>query len=121
MAEQEQDRVKPTEQRGGSTPDEAEAREKGPWAAKAAEGVVPAELGGSDAPRETLDEDPQLSSSVLGATTGDDEPATKTGVDRRGGDNADATSHGGANPPADREPDLKDATAGPRQVDVDSV
>ena len=42
----------PSEQRGGTTPDEAEIREKGPWAETAAEGVVPAELGGSDAPRE---------------------------------------------------------------------
>jgi hypothetical protein len=42
---------KPSEQRGGSTPDEEEAGEKGEWAAKADEGVVPAELGGSDAPR----------------------------------------------------------------------
>ena len=33
---------KPSEQRGGTTPDEAEAREKGEWGATAAEGVVPA-------------------------------------------------------------------------------
>jgi hypothetical protein len=46
--------VKPSEQRGGSTPGDAEAKRKGPWAAKAAEGVVPAELGGSDAPEEML-------------------------------------------------------------------
>ena len=53
MADDEQ---KPSEQRGGTTPDEREAEEKGPWARQAAEGVVPAELGGSDAPREMLDE-----------------------------------------------------------------
>ena len=47
-----QESVKPSEQRGGTTPDEAEAREKGLWAATASEGIVPAELGGSDAPRE---------------------------------------------------------------------
>ena len=47
-----QDPVKPTEQRGGTTPGETEAREKGQWAATANEGVIPAELGGSDAPRE---------------------------------------------------------------------
>ena len=76
--------VDPSEQRGGTTPGEQEAAEKGPWAAKAAEGVVPAELGGSDAPREMLDDDPELGSSVLGATTGSDEPATEEGVDRRG-------------------------------------
>ena len=36
------DSVKPTQQRGGTIPSEREAQEKGPWAAKAAEGVVPA-------------------------------------------------------------------------------
>ena len=49
---------KPSEQRGGTTPDEAEAREKGEWGATAAEGVVPAEQGGSDAPREMLGRGP---------------------------------------------------------------
>ena len=83
---------KPSEQRGGTTPDEAEAREKGEWGATAAEGVVPAELGGSDAPREMLEEDPELDSSVLGRTTGSDEPATEEGVDPSGGDSADAAS-----------------------------
>ncbi len=80
-SDQEQDPQKPTEQRGGTTPDEAESREKGEWAATADEGVVPAELGGSDAPREMLDEDPELESSVLGRTTGSDEPATEDGID----------------------------------------
>lgn len=46
--------MRPTEQRGGSTPGDAEARRKGEWAAEAQDGVVPAELGGSDAPRELL-------------------------------------------------------------------
>ena len=58
------DRIKALFQRG-FTPKriadhEAEIREKGPWAETAAEGIVPAELGGSDAPREMLAEDPQL-------------------------------------------------------------
>jgi len=101
----------PSEQRGGTTPDEAEAREKGEWAGQAGEGVVPAELGGSDAPRELLDEDPELESSVLGRTTGSDEPATDDGVDLSGGDNADAASDGGPDLPADAEPDLKDIGA----------
>ncbi len=48
--------VKPSEQRGGTTPDQAEAREKGEWAETAADGIVPAELGGSDAPQEMLAE-----------------------------------------------------------------
>ena len=39
--------VKPSEQRGWATPDEAEIRAKGSWAATASEGLIPAELGGS--------------------------------------------------------------------------
>ncbi len=68
----------PSEQRGGTTPDDAELREKGPWAETAVQGIVPAELGGTDAP-------------VLGETTGSDAPATESGIDPSGGDNADAT------------------------------
>ena len=83
-ADDQRSSVDPSEQRGGTTPGEREAAEKGPWAAKAAAGVVPAELGGSDAPREMLDDDPELGSSVLGATTGSDEPATEEGVDPAG-------------------------------------
>ncbi|MGI8412082.1 MAG: hypothetical protein ACR2LV_04555 [Solirubrobacteraceae bacterium] len=113
--------MKPTEQRGGSTPDETEAREKGAWAQTADEGIVPALLGGSDAPREMLDEDPDLSSSVLGETTGSPEPATESGVQRSGGDRADATSDGGPEVPQGAEPDLKDAATASRQVDVDSA
>ncbi|MEA2161359.1 MAG: hypothetical protein QOD66_3739 [Solirubrobacteraceae bacterium] len=115
------DSVKPTEQRGGTTPSDDEAREKGPWAAKAAEGVVPAELGGSDAPPDLQAEDPDLGSSVLGTTTGSDEPATEAGVDLSGGDHADATSDGGPAPSKAEEPDLKDAAAGPRQPDLKSA
>jgi hypothetical protein len=112
--EEEQDRQLPSEQRGGTTPDEAEAREKGQWAGRADEGVVPAEEGGSDAPREMLDEDPELDSSVLGQTTGSDEPATESGIDRSAGDRADATADGGADPtPEDVEPDTKDIGAPP--------
>jgi hypothetical protein len=111
----------PSEQRGGTTPGEGEAEAKGPWAETAAEGIVPAELGGSDAPREMLPQDPELGSSVLGGTTGSEEPATETGVDPGGGDEADATSAGGAEPPEGGEPDLKDAAAAPRQIDIDSA
>ena len=111
----------PSEQRGGTTPDEAEIREKGPWSEVAAEGIVPAEAGGSNAPREMLAEDPQLESSVLGATTASDEPATESGIDQSGGDEADATSDGGPELPKGAEPDLKDAAGAPRQVDVDSA
>src|ERR1700742_3798869 len=108
--------IKPSEQRGGTTPGEEEAREKGEWAATAQDGLVPQELGGSDATPEMLDADPQLTSSVLGRTTGSDEPATDTGVDPSGGEHADAVTDGGGAPaPAGQEPPLRDATAGPRQ------
>lgn len=102
---------KPSEQRGGTTPDETEAGEKGQWAGKADEGVVPAELGGSDAPREMLDKDPELDSSVLGQTTDSDEPATEGGVDLSAGDDADAATDGGPDLPDDAEPDVKDIGA----------
>jgi hypothetical protein len=121
MSQDEPD-VKPSEQRGGATPGGDEARDKGDWAATAQDGLVPAELGGSDAPREMLDDDPELTSSVLGETTGSDEPATDTGVDTTGGEHADAVTDGGSTaPPAGQEPDLKDATAGPRESDRESA
>src|SRR5450755_3649809 len=84
--------VKPTEQRGGPTPGEDEARAKGEWAATSEEGMIPTRLGGSDAPEEMLDDDPQLGSSVLGETTGSDAPATESGVDLAGGAHADAVT-----------------------------
>jgi hypothetical protein len=109
----------PSEQRGGSTPDDAEAREKGGWAGRAQDGVVPAELGGSDAPREMLDSDPELGSDVLGRTTGSDEPATESGVDLSGGDNADAVTDGGPDLTDADEPDLRDVSAATREADKD--
>src|SRR3954454_17632961 len=97
------DAQKPSEQRGGTTPDEAEVREKGDWAGSADKGVVPAELGGSDAPRGMPSDNPELGSSVLGQTTGSDEPATESGIDVSAGDNADAVTDGGPDFPADAE------------------
>jgi hypothetical protein len=114
-------RTKPSEQRGGTTPDEREAREKGEWVSAAEEGVVPAELGGSDAPREMLADDPELESSVLGRTTGSDEPATESGIDPSAGDDADATTDGGPERPEGAEPDLRDAASGPPQSDIESA
>jgi hypothetical protein len=112
----------PSEQRGGTTPDEAEAREKGEWAGTGAgEGIVPAELGGSDAPSEMLDEDPEMHSGVLGRTTGSDEPATEGGIDLSAGDEADATRDGGAEPPEGEEPDTKDIGAPTRQPNTDNA
>ena len=119
-SDQEQGPDKPSEQRGGPTPDEAEAREKGQWAATANEGIVPAELGGSDAPRELLADDPELGSAVLGKTTGSNEPATEDGIDMSGGDDADATSDGGPDLPDGVEPDLKDAPAARIAADAES-
>jgi hypothetical protein len=58
-----------------------------------------------------LADDPQLGSAVLGVTTGSDEPATETGIDRRGGDKADAVTDGGPDLPGGAEPDLKDIAA----------
>jgi hypothetical protein len=111
----------PSEQRGGATPGESEAREKGPWASTAQDGVVPAELGGSDAPRAMLEEDPELGSEVLGRTTGSDEPATESGIDPSGGDNADAVTDGGPDLTEAAEPDLKDVAAATRQAGKDSA
>ena len=111
----------PSEQRGGTTPDAAETREKGPWSEVAAEGIVPAELGGSDAPRDLLAEDPELGSTVLGETTGSDEPATESGIDATAGDQADATTDAGPDLTPGAEPDLKDAPAARREADAESA
>ncbi len=119
-SDQEHGAQKPSEQRGGATPDQTETGEKGQWAGKADEGVVPADLGGSDAPREMLAEDPQLDSSALGQTTGSDEPATDSGIDLSAGDNADASTDGGPDLAEDAEPDVKDIGAAPGHTDGES-
>lgn len=120
-SDDEQGPQKPTEQRGGTVPDETEAREKGPWAGGVEGGVVPADLGGSDAPPEMLAEDSDLDNSVLGRTTGSDEPATEDGIDPGAGDDADATTDSGPDVPRDAEPDMRDAATGARQSDIDSA
>jgi len=79
--------------------------EKGEWAETAEEGVVPDELGGSE------------EGAMVGRTTGSEEPATEEGIDRSAGDEADATTQGGPDVPADAEPDLKDVGAAQRQAD----
>ena len=83
---------KPSEQRGGTVPGEQEAREKGPWAGTSGDGIVPAELGGSDAPPEMLEDAPGMGDAALGRTTGSNEPATDGGIDPAAGDGADATT-----------------------------
>jgi hypothetical protein len=81
--------------------------EKGEWAEVADEGIVPVE-----------DDD----AAVTGRTVGGDEPATEEGIDLSAGDNADAVRDGGQNrPESGEEPDLRDAAAGPRQVDIDAA
>jgi hypothetical protein len=115
----EDDRVKPSEQRGGTNVGDAEIREKGDWVESAADGIVPPDLGGSDAPESG--DDPHYSDAALGETTGSGEPATETGIDPAAGDAADATSDGGAERPEDAEPDLKDAPSGARAVDRESA
>jgi hypothetical protein len=67
-----------------------------------------------------LDEDPELGSSVLGRTTGSDEPATEVGIDSTAGDDADAVTDGGPELPPDAEPDLKDAGAASQRDDTES-
>ena len=76
----------PSEARGGGTPGDEEASEKGPWAATSQDGVVPASLGGSDAPASLQPDDPELGSAALGRTASSDEPATDEGVDLAAGD-----------------------------------
>lgn len=88
---------------------DGDREDKGEWAETADEGIVPADLGGADAPPGMLDEDPELESTVLGRTTGSDEPATEDGVDLDAGDDADATAQGGPDLEPGAEPDLKDA------------
>lgn len=121
MASNDKDRdaVKPPEQRGGSVLGDDEAREKGPWAETAQDGIVPAELGGSDAPTDLLPEDPALGTSVLGRPARSEDPATR--IDPHGGDHADATTDGGPDVPDGVEPDLKNAASGPRQIDIESA
>jgi hypothetical protein len=79
----------------------AEHEDKGEWARTAEEGLVPDALGADS-------DDPSV-----GRTTGDDRPATSSGVDESAGDGADAVRDGG---PKVRR-DLKDAGAMPREVD----
>lgn len=86
--------------------------DKGQWAEVADEGVVPDDLGDSDAAGE-----PELTSSVVGRESDSDEPATEEGIDRSAGDRADATSDGGPEVPEGAEPDLKDVAAASREAD----
>jgi hypothetical protein len=113
------DERQPSERRIANKPGDDEAREKGEWAETAQEGIVPAEQGGSDAPSSLQPDDPQLGSEVLGHEAPSGEEATE--IDLSAGDEADAVTDRGPEVPDDVEPDLKDATAGPRQVDADSA
>ena len=110
---------RPSEQRGGTTPGDAEARAKGEWAGTAQDGVVPAELGGSDAPAEMLEDAPGMGDAALGRTTGSNEPATDGGIDRTAGDRADATTDGGPDLPESGDVDTKDVAQAAVQRDRD--
>ncbi|MEA2371407.1 MAG: hypothetical protein QOH12_1801 [Solirubrobacteraceae bacterium] len=100
-----------TEARGGAAPEGEEFAEKGGAADVAAAGIVPTELGGPDA-------NPELPGDVSGGYAKDpDVTATEGGVDLSAGDNADATSMGGAPSPAD----IPDASAVQTRPDADAV
>jgi hypothetical protein len=118
--DQSRDVPTPGERQGGQPLGDTEAREKGPWAGRADEGIAPAQPGRSDDESEPV-EAGELGGSVVGVTTGSDEPATEGGVDLSRGDNADATTDGGVNTVPGIEPDLKDAASGPRQADLRSA
>ena len=77
--------------------------EKGEWAKTADEGIVPDALSGED------------ESGPVGRPAASQEPATEEGIDPSAGDEADATTDGGAEPPEGIEPDLKDAAAAARE------
>jgi len=77
-------------------------KDKGTWAEVAEDGIVPDELSGSDSP--------------AGRPAASDEPATEEGIDPAAGDQADATTDGGAEPPDGAEPDLKDVAAASREA-----
>jgi hypothetical protein len=115
--EQPQDVSKPGERQGGQSLGDAEAREKGSWAARADDGIGPAKREAEPGSAQ----EGELGASVVGATTGSDEPATEGGVDLSLGDDADATTDGGAKTVPGTEPDLKDAGSGPRRTDVMSA
>lgn len=110
---------KPSEQRGGTSPGEDEAREKGPWAGTSGDGIVPAELGGSDAPAEMLEDAPGVKDDALGRTTGSSTPATDGGIDPAAGDRADATTDGGPDVPERGDVDTKDVAQAAIQRDRD--
>ena len=62
----------------------------------------PTSSEGPDAAQELLADDPELGSSVLGESTGSEEPATEGGIDPGAGDEADATSDGALPSPRER-------------------
>lgn len=111
--------IAPTEGQGGSVPTGSELDEKGEAAEIAAEGIVPGELGGADAPSSLKqDQSPEMGTEVLGGYASDpDVTATDGGVDLSGGDNADATANGGA-PLVEGTPD---ASAVQTRPDPDAV
>jgi hypothetical protein len=109
----EQSTPAPTEMKGGTPPDSDEVERKGEWAGTAEQGIVPPELGGAGASEEMLPPDPELQGSVVGQTTGSEEPATEEGIDLSAGDDADATAVERPDPPGAEnvEPELRASDA----------
>lgn len=110
--------IAPTEGRGGAVPEGSEYQDKGGAAQVAHDGIVPAELGGADAPEDLQPPEPELQNDVTGGFASDPNvTATEGGVDLTLGDNADATSMGG---PAKVE-GTPDASAVQTRPDPDAV
>ena len=112
MAESTED---PREYRGGVREPEDAKGGQDSWADT--EGVVPREMLDDPPPQENPDEQ-DLKDAAMGDVT--DHDHTGEAIDKSAGDQADATTDAGPEPPAEgAEPDLKDAGAAPRQVDTD--
>lgn len=111
--------IAPTEGRGGAVPTGSEYGEKGDAADVATDGIVPAGLGGSDAPADLHQAPtPEMGTEVLGGYASDpDVTATDGGVDLSAGDNADATTNGGP----DRVEGTPDASAVQTQPDAEAA
>ena len=101
----------PSEQRGGTTPDAAEAREKGEWAGRGGRGRRPRRA--RRLRRAARDARRGPGARQLGARPHDrlGRARHRGRIDLSAGDEADATTDGGSEPPEGVEPDTKDIGA----------